>query len=304
MNLSDATQPWTAAIFPGNRTTAWLSASKLSGTGPGQIVLTASGAGFAPGAYRATVVIQSPNATPQYINVPVIFVLDGSTSGTSIGGVASAATAQLTGSPGMLLSVYGTKLANSVRTASGIPLPYSIDGVSAVVNGVAAPLVYISQDQINLQVPYEVGAGPAVLGINNNGQIAGFAFQVTPTTPGIFADPNGNLVPNATVKQGGTTTLYMTGAGEVSPLILTGTTASSTTPLSSLPKPQLPLAVTVAGIPAFLQYVGISSGLVGTVQVNFTVPASVPAGVQPLVVTVGGVPSPAVNLTVQPASSQ
>ncbi len=62
VGISDKTQTWTAAVYPANRTTSWLSLSQLSGTGPAQITLTASGTGFEPAAYRATIVIQSPNA--------------------------------------------------------------------------------------------------------------------------------------------------------------------------------------------------------------------------------------------------
>ena len=298
VNLSDQTQAWTASIFPANRTTAWLTASTLSGTGSGQIALTASGAGFEPGAYRATIVIQSQNAQPQYINVPVMLVLGGSTSGTAIGGVANAASFQSTVSPGMLLSVFGTQLANTTASASGNPLPFSTNGVSATVNGLAAPILYESPTQLNIQVPYSAGAGPAVLSVNNNGQIAGFQFQLSPSAPGIFADANGNLAPNSTVQQGGITTLFFTGAGVVSPQIDTAFAPSSQTPVYLLPAPVLPLSVTVGGVPAFVYFAGIASGLIGTMQVNFLVPASVPVGVQPLVVTVNGVASKAVNLTV------
>ncbi len=82
VNLSDKTQQWTAAVYPMNRTTSWLSLSQLSGNGPASITLTANSTGFEPGAYRATIVIQSQNAVPQYINVPVMFVL-GASSTTS-----------------------------------------------------------------------------------------------------------------------------------------------------------------------------------------------------------------------------
>jgi len=300
VNLSDQTQAWTASIFPANRTTAWLTASKLFGTGSGQIALTASGAGFEPGVYRATIVIQSQNAQPQYINVPVMFVL-GSASGTAITGIGNAATFQSAASPGMLLSVFGTQLANTTATASGNPLPFSTNGVSATVNGLAAPILYESPTQINIQVPYTTGAGPAVLGVNNNGQIAGFQFQLSPSAPGIFADSNGNLAPNSTVKQGGIATLYFTGAGDVSPQIPTAFAPDSQTPGAQLPAPLLPLSVTVGGVPAFVYFAGIGPGLIGTTQVNFLVPASVPVGVQPLVVTVNGVASKAVNLTVTAA---
>ena len=117
----------------------------------------------------------------------------------------------------MLLSVFGSQLANTTQSTSGNPLPYSTAGVSATVNGLAAPVVYVSPTQLNIQVPYAAGAGPAALGINNNGQIAGFQFQIAPSSPGIFADANGNLAPNPIAEQGGYVTLYATGTGESRP---------------------------------------------------------------------------------------
>ena len=124
-----------SAVLPGGG----LTASQLSGTGSGQIALTASGAGFEPGVYRATVVIHSQNAQPQYINVPVMFVLGGSASGTAIAGIANAASFQSAVSPGMLLSVFGTQLANSTAIALGNALTFSTNGVSATVDGLEAP---------------------------------------------------------------------------------------------------------------------------------------------------------------------
>ena len=301
VNLPAPTQQWTAAVYPANRTTSWLSLSSLSGTGSSQITLAANGTGFEPGVYRATIVIQSANSVPQFINVPVMLVLGGSTSGTAITSVANPASDYATVSPGMLLNVLGSNLAAATKTASGNPLPFSTGGVSATVNGLAAPVVSTSPTMLTIQVPYEVGAGPAVLGVNNNGQIAGYQIQIAASSPGIFADSSGNVLPSSTVAQGGLTTLYLTGAGDVTPALKTayeGPPVTSVTPASTLPKPVLPLSVTVGGVPAFVQFAGIPPGLIGTIQVNLIVPASVPVGSQPVVVTVGGVSSPAVNLTV------
>ena len=299
VNLSDKTQQWSATVFPMNRTTSWLSASQLSGIGSGTITLTANGTGFEPGAYRATIVIQSQNAVPQYINVPVMFVLGGSAAGTAITAVANAASYKTSVSPGMLLGVFGTGLANSTASASVSPLNYSLAGVSAYVNGLAAPVTYASPTFLTIQVPYSAGAGPAVLGINNNGQVAGFSFQMSPASPGIFADANGNLVPIPTVKAGTALALYVTGTGEVTPALKTAYSPSVGTPLASLPVPVLPLSVTVAGAPAFVEFAGITPGLIGVTQVNILVPSSTPLGNQPLVVTVGGASSAPVNIVVQ-----
>jgi len=46
-------------------------------------------------------------------------------------------------------------LAPAIQLAGVLPLPSLHAGVSATVNGVAAPLYYVSPGQINLQVPYE-----------------------------------------------------------------------------------------------------------------------------------------------------
>jgi adhesin/invasin len=299
----DKTQSWTASVFPANRTTSWLTLSQYSGAGPTRITATASGTGFEPGVYRANIVIQSANAVPQFVTVPVMFVW-GSTQGSTPGGpvvsgVTNAESYQTMASPGMAMAVFGSQLANTPGQASTQPLPYAIAGVSATVNGIAAPLFYVSPTQVNIEVPYEAGAGPAVLGLNNNGQIYGYQFQIAPSAPGIAADENGNIIPDAAAQQGSVATLYITGFGDVTPAIPTGLAPTTLTPS---PQPLLPLTVTVGGVEVFLQFVGIPPGEVGVARVDFVVPGSVPVGVQPVVVTVNGVASPPVNITVQAAS--
>ncbi|HTX34432.1 MAG TPA: protease pro-enzyme activation domain-containing protein [Bryobacteraceae bacterium] len=297
VGISDKTQPWTITILPTNRNGAWLAASQYAGTGPAQLALTATGTGFEPGAYQASIVIQSPNAMPQTVTVPVMFVLGGSTSGTAITGVGNAALlTSATQAPGGLLTIFGTGLANATTTATGNPLAYSLAGVTATVNSLPAPILYAAAGQINIQVPYAAGAGPAVLGINNNGQVAGFQIQLTAAAPQIFQDSGGNVAGQATAKQGGLATLYLTGAGEVSPALKTAYSTTATT-YTLLQSP----SVTVGGVPALIQYAGLAPGLVGIAQLNIIVPASVPAGPQPVVVTAAGIASAAATITVQPA---
>ena len=69
---------------------------------------------------------------------------------------------------------------------------------------------------------------------------------------------------------------------------------------AQVPVPRLPVSVTVGGVEATLNYVGLPSWSVGTLQINFTVPPNAPLGPQPVVVTVGSASSPvAANFTVQ-----
>ncbi|MBZ5621265.1 MAG: Ig-like domain repeat protein [Acidobacteriia bacterium] len=289
------TQQWTVSVFPANQKTSWLVVFPLSGTGSATVNLSASTAGLANGVYTATLVFQSLNTIPQFINVPVTFTV-GASSAVTISSVANAASFQQAFAPGMILSVFGTRLSSGTQSAASLPLPLSMAGVSATVNGVSAPLFYVSPTQLNIQVPYETPAGTAVLGVNNNGQVAVTSFQVNAAAPGIFV-AGGSLVPTATARRGGALAFYITGDGDVSPPIPTGVPPAPVADLSQLPKPRLPVSVTVGGIPANIVFIGIPY-LVGVTQINITVPSNAPLGPQPVVVKVGSVSSPAGTLTV------
>ena len=200
--------------------------------------------------------------------------------------------------PGEILSVFGTNLANGTQTAGSIPLPPTLAGVSASINGVQAPLYYVSPKQVNLQLPYEITSGTnAVLTIDNNGSSGTYAFTAGAAAPGIFVDANGMAVPYPNVTRGEITTFFITGDGAVSPSIATGSAPASNVSVDALPKPVQEVKVTVAGVDAPVEFIGIP-WLVGVTQVNYQVPESVPIGSVELVVNVGGVASPPAKLTV------
>jgi uncharacterized protein (TIGR03437 family) len=102
------------------------------------------------------------------------------------------------------------------------------------------------------------------------------------------------------VQRGQIVVAYITGDGDQTPTAATGATPSSTTLLSSLPKPRLPLSVSVGGVnaPTPLPFYGMPTGFVGVTQINFKVPDNAPLGKQDVVVTVGGVASNAISVTV------
>jgi uncharacterized protein (TIGR03437 family) len=199
----------------------------------------------------------------------------------------------------MVLSVFGTELATAVQAAASLPLPLSLAGTSATVNGVSAPLYFVSPGQLNVQVPYETPLGPAVLAVNNNGRVAIFPFSVSITAPGIFAGADGSLAPNPAGSRGQLLLAFITGDGDQSPTLATGATPSTDIPVSRLPKPRLPVSLTVGGVDAPIAFVGVPYGLSGVTQINFTVPDGAPSGEQAVVVNVGGVPSKPAKLTVQ-----
>ena len=149
--------------------------------------------------------------------------------------------------------------------------------------------------QLNIQIPYETAAGTALLAVSNNGLVATYSFTVSASAPGIYLQSGNAITPNAAGKRGQTYTLFITGAGEVSPPIATGAAPSA----KQVPVPLLAVSMTVGGVAANMQYVGIPSWSVGTLQINFTVPPNAPLGLQPVVVTVGSAASAAANFTVQ-----
>lgn len=213
-------------------------------------------------------------------------------------GLRNAASGEAAYAPGMILSVYGTQLGSLAQSAATIPLPEYLAGFEATVNGVPAPLYYVSPEQVNIQIPYETTPGKATLVAGTPYQNVTYKFQVSAAAPGIFSFSDGSVNPSRSGSRGQTVTLFVTGEGQVTPSLGTGKTPSARTMASQLPKPRLAVAVSVGGVPATVQFAGIPSGLVGVTQVNFTIPDSVAAGLQPVVVSVGGMLSPPANITV------
>ncbi len=300
LDFGGASVAWTATVMQGSSTAQWLTLSSSAGTGAGSITLKASATGLSPGAYNATIGIYAQGASPAVAYVPVRFVV-GSSPQVTITGLQNAFSFQSAFAPGMSMSVYGTNLAAGTQTASSLPLPLTMQGVSVTVNGITAPLYYASPGQLNVQIPYETGAGPTVIAVNRGGQVAAFSFTVNETAPGLFSSAidNSTGLPVSSAATGSVLLLFMTGEGDTTPFLVTGATPSSAiTNPSALPKPRLAVTVTVGGVPAKVLFAGIASGLVGVTQIDIMSPDGVPSGPQDVVVTVGGVAAPAIKLAI------
>ena len=91
-------------------------------------------------------------------------------------------------SGGTLISAFGSGLATAAEQAQAIPLPTNLGGVSVTVNGVAAPLLFVSGEQINLQVPFGASGSSATIVVNNNGTASNeVAVPLAASSPGIFS---------------------------------------------------------------------------------------------------------------------
>jgi uncharacterized protein (TIGR03437 family) len=218
----------------------------------------------------------------------------------SISGISNNGSGQQVYAPGEIISIYGTSLASSTQQATSLPLPTTLAGVTISINGTPAPLFYVSATQINAQIPYEVQAGTtATLEVSSSTGSGSFTFPVgtAAAAPGIYINQNAP-VGYASAAQGQEIVLYVTGAGLVSPAVADG---AAPTP-GTTPVPTQSVTVTMGGVNAPIDFIGIPSWSAGVLQINCTVPTNAPLllGTEPVVVTVGGVASNSAILTVTP----
>ena len=105
----------------------------------------------------------------------------------AVNGASFAAKVPVT--PGSIVSLFGTDLASSSALAPALPLPTSLGGISLEVNGLAAPLIFVSPQQINFQLPWELsGQNLGSLAIAVNDLIIGPTdIPLRTFGPGIFS---------------------------------------------------------------------------------------------------------------------
>jgi uncharacterized protein (TIGR03437 family) len=224
-------------------------------------------------------------------------------------------------SPGELVTIFGSNLgpampASMSITAGGFVDTTSVSGVSVTVDSRPAPLIYVSQNQISIQIPYEAVIGPSNVVAVTNGSNPPVTATVTvaPTAPGLFtADGSGTgqaaaLNYSATTKLytlnsstnlakiGDTVILYLTGEGlfDSAPLLGGSSDTGFVIPPGLASTPQVnPLpTVMIGGVDASagVAYAGpVVGSIIGVLQINVVVPVGSTTGTQvPVSVTIGG----------------
>jgi uncharacterized protein (TIGR03437 family) len=199
-------------------------------------------------------------------------------------------------------------MAVTPATATGAPLPVQLSDVRVSVNGVPAPLFYLSPVQVNAQIPFETSIGPARIEVTSSAGMATLNVQVAPAAPGIFTlnsqgsgagaiehGITGRLVTDKNpATPGEIISIFCTGLGAVNPPAATGV-APPTPPSHTV----LPVQVYIAGTLANVTYAGVAPGFAGLYQINARVPASTPAGTQILQIAAGGASSNTVTVAIQ-----
>ena len=225
------------------------------------------------------------------IGGPTVPVINSVANGASFGsGISSGGWA----------TILGANLATITDAAKpgASSLPAALDGVSVSIDGLPAPVYFVSPGQINVIVPDDTTNGGVNVQVTTRGVASNVVtadkenfspalFLFTPKYPAaVHADGTFLAPPNAIfgvatqpAKAGEIILLFGTGFGPSNPPVAAGQLLTNAAP------PAQAVSATVGGIPAVVQGYLVYPGMY---QFNLTVPP-LPAGDAPLVLTVGGV---------------
>ena len=124
------------------------------------------------------------------------FGVSAQTSGSSVVTV-SAASYAATLAPEAIAAAFGVKLATGTGIAASFPLPVTLAGTTVTVNGEAAPLFFVSPNQINFLIPLGIPAGTArIVVTTGDGTVSTGSTQIALVAPALFtanADGQGPL---------------------------------------------------------------------------------------------------------------
>lgn len=288
------------------------------------------------GAATATVSIDIPNFVPSVctgsitftaaglptVTVPVtLSFIDNQPGRPVISGIVNGASfTSGPVAPGEIVTLFGAELGgpgliNGV--ASNGKLPTTLDGARVTFDGVAAPLLYVRNNQIGAVVPFEVaGKSQTVVEVTaKNGQSSSpMALAISTVAPALFTldgsgageavavntsgAVNGAGTPAA---MGSTVIVYLTGAGVLDPAEASGTIAAA-----SPAKIAAPVRATIGGQAATVVSAGAVPGSVlGLYQVALLIPESAETGELPLQVIVADIPTqPGVTLSIKEISAE
>ncbi|MBZ2185491.1 MAG: hypothetical protein K7J46_12330 [Bryobacter sp.] len=203
--------------------------------------------------------------------------------------------------PGSLVRIEGSDLSPINQVSRERPLPTALGESCITVNGLPIPLIFVSNREINAQIPFEV-AGNTTLILRTPGGISdNFNLSVQPTAPSIFRSliegidtpvativngRNGLLATNSNpLKRNDSVVIYLTGMGQTTPPVPAGLSAPSDPLARSLVEP----AVSIGGVEVPVTFAGLTPGEVGVYQINANILRWVPTGFNvPLEINQGG----------------
>ncbi|MDQ3009523.1 MAG: hypothetical protein M3X11_02300, partial [Acidobacteriota bacterium] len=198
-----------------------------------------------------------------------------------------------------IAAAFGTSLAPRVELAQSIPLPQSLADTMLTINGIPAPLFFVSPTQINFVVPAGVDMGSATILVSNTlGSFALGNIQVVAAAPAIFtanAAGTGDAAAQATIDGVNyqQAPFDVTVGGKPNVLVLYGTGIRRTPAANPNDSNGVAESVTITidGQTANVLYAGAQGSFAGLDQINVELPASLAGQGQrrvEVVITAGG----------------
>ena len=270
---------------------------------------------IAGGAASGTVKMDQDRLANAYFGSALSFRVLSSASLLSSTNVGSSAT---TIAPGQILAIFGSSLGpvNGVLAAIGADgkLPFSLSGTKVEFDGVAAPLLYVSDKQVNVVAPFALtGKSSSTVRVTAGTTVQAVSVGVAATAPALFtADGSGRgqlaaFNENGTVNSatnpaapGSIVVLFATGGGIFEKTFPDGLILGT-----DLAKPTAPLWVRFGKLPGEVLYAGTAPFLVnGALQVNVRLPGELIGGgavpVQLLVGTAGSQTGASISVAAAP----
>lgn len=202
-------------------------------------------------------------------------------------------------SNGEFIVIYGQNLSSGgLVQASTVPFPVTLNNVQVMINGVAAPLYYVSSGQIAAIVPSGNPYALVQVQVVNNGTPSNIvttvegspgSSPVNEATPGIYtylsqgvyaaavdvsANPAFIVTPSNPAQPNDIVEVFMAGLGEVYPTVPDG----AAPPISPLSYTDNTVTADLDGTPADVGFAGLAPTLAGLYQVNVTIPSTIGAG--------------------------
>lgn len=199
--------------------------------------------------------------------------------------------------PGTVAQIFGKGLASAVAQPplSAGMLPDTFNGTTIHAGDRRAPMYYLSDLQLNAQLPLELVPGmqyEALVEVNGALTLPE-PVSIVAVQPGVAVFPDGrviaqdadfNLIDESNpARPGQAVVVYLVGMGQTNPPIGTGAQTPAAL-LSAISQPQL----TLDGVPVEVHFAGLTPESVGLYQINFVVPMDARTGDLKLVIVQDG----------------
>jgi uncharacterized protein (TIGR03437 family) len=220
-------------------------------------------------------------------------------------GVVNAATNLPILAPYTICTVYGTNLyLNGTAWASGrTEVPDALAGITILVGGTRAGILYVSANQINFLIPNSLLPDSYTIRVTrDNLTSAAVPIEIQETSPGIFATTHADgsaVTAGSPALPGEVVIIYATGLGRTRPDPSDRALATKAAPIVHLPDLQVSFDGLVLD-PSVVLYAGLTPGNAGLYQINLRIPDQAGANPELRVGVAGVLSASGVRLPLQP----